>query len=218
MRVNWINNNSNTKCILFFNGWGMDENAVQHLKCDDFDICEFSGYHKKEGSFPDLNSYSEVYVIAWSLGVWMATSLLSKEKIKINRCIAINGTELPIDDSQGIPEKIFTGTLNGWNERNKVRFNRRISGNTRQINNSNIVLNNRSANDQKEELQYIKDQFNESNKPSINWDCAIIGSNDLIFAPANQQSFWKGKTSFTIIESAHYPFVDFTSWKQIIEL
>ena len=42
--------------------------------------------------------------------------------------IAINGTESPVDNSTGIPENIFKGTLETLDERNLRKFRMRMSG------------------------------------------------------------------------------------------
>ena len=41
MKYKWLNNVKNKKLIIFFNGWGMDENVVKHLDCEDYDVLMF---------------------------------------------------------------------------------------------------------------------------------------------------------------------------------
>ncbi len=41
MKYKWLNKQNNKKLIIFFNGLGMDENAVNHLDTEDYDIVMF---------------------------------------------------------------------------------------------------------------------------------------------------------------------------------
>ena len=47
------------KIILFFNGWGMDENVVNHLNSEDYDVLMFYDYNSLDTDFDLLNNYSE---------------------------------------------------------------------------------------------------------------------------------------------------------------
>ena len=38
MKYKWINYKNNKKLIIFFNGWGMDENVVKHFSPEDYDV------------------------------------------------------------------------------------------------------------------------------------------------------------------------------------
>ena len=75
MKYKWLNKNNNQKLIIFFNGWGMDENVVKHLSPEDFDVLMFYDYNTLEIDFDWdlLNIYHEKNLIAWSMGVMVAT-------------------------------------------------------------------------------------------------------------------------------------------------
>ena len=48
----WLNKQENNKkLIVFFNGWGMNETPIQHLKTDDFDILMLNDYRNLEFDF-----------------------------------------------------------------------------------------------------------------------------------------------------------------------
>ncbi|GAK51104.1 hypothetical protein U14_02346 [Candidatus Moduliflexus flocculans] len=44
MKWHWIQQRHNSRLLLFFNGWGMDEHAVAHLECDDWDVLTVCDY------------------------------------------------------------------------------------------------------------------------------------------------------------------------------
>ena len=84
MKYKWLNKNSNQKLIIFFNGWGMDENVVKHLNCEDYDVLMFYNYNTLETDFDFklLNIYPEKNLIAWSMGVMVATNFIKYFSLK----------------------------------------------------------------------------------------------------------------------------------------
>jgi biotin synthesis protein BioG len=216
MDITWINREDNPKCILFFNGWGMDENAIKHLDYSGFDICMFSNYKTIEEAGDEFSGYNEVNVVAWSMGVWAASQILEKSNIKITKAIAINGTERPVDDVYGISKAVFRGTLEGWDERNRNKFNMRMLGGRDNYKNFSDSLSSRSLEDQKNELQSIFDNRENSGTLGIGWSKAIVGEKDMIFTPHNQKNWWDGKTGMVIKNIPHFPFIGLKSWESIL--
>jgi len=218
MKKHWLNKQGNKDCILFFNGWGMDEKAIRYLDSSNFDICMFNEYHELSSIDEDLSQYDAIYVVAWSLGVWVASHILSQSSLKIAKAIAINGTQQPIDDKLGISPSIFQLTLNTWDDKNRSKFYIRMFGGQRQY----ILLSDRISDDepnkQKQELSHILQQVFLNEEVDFNFDCALIGTNDLIFTSVNQKNYWNAKTRIVEIEIPHYPFTLFESWDQIIKL
>ena len=214
----WLNKQENKDCILFFNGWGMDENIVAHLDVGKFDICMFYDYNPISKIDEDFDKYNNIYLVAWSLGVWVSAKLLSQTKIKIAKAIAINGTQKPIDTDNGIYPKIFKVTLETWNERNRNKFNMRMFGGKSEYVKFNNLATIRDVENQKLELSYIFKEIFSGKVFEINFDCAILGSNDLIFTSKNQLNYWKEKTRIVEKDIPHYPFSIFENWRKIIDL
>ena len=67
MKYKWLNKIGNQKVIVFFNGWGMDENIVRHLDYEDFDILMFCDYNTLDTDFDftELTKYRNKYLIAF---------------------------------------------------------------------------------------------------------------------------------------------------------
>ena len=105
MKYKWLNINQNNKVIVFFNGWGMDESVVYHLDFSDYDVLMFYDYNNLDTNFDfnSLDKYKNKSLIAWSMGVMVATLF---HKIEYNATTAINGTLKPIDNDFGIPQRI----------------------------------------------------------------------------------------------------------------
>jgi len=213
----WISKKQNPTCILFFNGWGMDVNAIGHLELDGFDLCMYYNYHNIGSIHDNLLNYQTIILVAWSLGVWAAEQIISQSGIKIHKSIAINGTSCPVHDQYGIPCKIFAMTIKGWNETSKVKFNQRMMGENQKTNDYERFLSGRSSDDQKKELQAIY-TANKNNQHLMHWDFAIVGMKDLVFPATNQLNWWTGKTKVTETNQPHFPFNGLQRWEQLIML
>ncbi|WP_273493269.1 pimeloyl-ACP methyl esterase BioG family protein, partial [Butyricimonas sp. An62] len=100
MKRKWITKEGNRVLTLFFCGWGMDERTVQHVGGIG-DLLLFYDYRDISGEdAPEVEGYESVRVVAWSMGVWAASVLLSRWNIPVSCRVAINGTERPVDGSQ----------------------------------------------------------------------------------------------------------------------
>jgi pimeloyl-[acyl-carrier protein] methyl ester esterase len=216
MNRRWINKKQNQTCILFFNGWGMDEKAIAHLSFNGFDLCIFNNYRSIDPIGDELGGYQNVILVAWSLGVWAAEQTICQSDIRIHKSIAVNGTSRPVHDRYGIPRGVFETTLQGWNEANRIKFNRRMMGGTQALNDQERFLPDRSVDDQKGELQAIY-RFHESEFPaSFHWDVALVGEKDLIFSALNQRNWWTGRTKIQETALPHFPFAGMQHWDQLI--
>lgn len=211
---------SSDKLLLFFAGWSARPELFTRLKAEEgTDVMVCFDYRDTDFG-EDLSRYNEIHLIAWSMGVRMA-ELAVGWQYSFASATAINGTPCPIDDSYGIPEKIFRGTLDNLTTDGLRRFNRRMCGN-REILSQYEASATRPLNEVKDELQHIYDLCHKqaTRKPgneasSIAWTRAIIGSDDYIFPTANQRNYWHGRCPLTEIIAPHYPF---NLWKQWNEL
>ena len=218
MQIEFLHKTNKPKLILFFNGWGMNDSVVKHLENSDFDVLSFSNYDN-DFSFDLtlLESYKEIHLIAWSMGVWAASKTLEGYTFKLKRSVAINGTLKPISDTFGIPISIFEGTINNFSDRNKMKFDRRMLGSKESFAWYQNLSLKRGNSSQLEELKIIyKNAINTT--IDFTFDEIFIGQEDLIFPVNNQIEFWKNKGQVTKIECPHFPFLFFNSWSDIIDI
>jgi pimeloyl-[acyl-carrier protein] methyl ester esterase len=218
MNHSWINKANNSSCILFFNGWGMDGNVVSHLNPDDYDILMLNNYNPVTSINEDLVSYRNVFIVAWSLGVWAAVRSSWLSEIKIKRAIAINGTPLPVDDIYGINSKVFNDTLNTLTEMSYKNFSIRMFGGVKLYRQNLIRLSAINFSSQREELLGISNQISGQEHGMLEFDTAIFGNNDLIFTSHNQKNYWDHRARVVELNISHYPFGLFNSWAEIIDL
>lgn len=204
MRTKWIVKNQNSNLIIFFNGWGMDENPLRQIDWGQNDVLMVYDYSSIL-PLENLDEYRYKLVIAWSMGVMMASKILHKNPhLKINKSIAINGTLLPIDKKYGILPKIYDLTLNSFSEKTRDKFFNNMFQNGEL---SKIDLPSRELNSQKEELEFLKKMAETSPQQGLCFDLAIVSENDKIISTNNQLNFWETtNTPVYSINSGHYPF------------
>ena len=203
MKYKWLNKKENKKLILFFNGWGMDECVVNHLQPEDCDVLMFYDYNTLETDFDFklLSTYTEKYLIAWSMGV-MTASLFDIDYVSKT---AVNGTLKPIDDKFGIPKRIYDLTLRGFSPKGAEKFIKNMF-----IENESLPVPQRDFENQKSELEALTHY--EANQ-DFKYDRVILSSCDKIIPTKNQMEFWKIEPN---TQSGHAPFNLFKKWSELL--
>ena len=193
------------RLLLFFAGWGMDEHPFLQYAPQDSDFMICYDYRTLDFDTSPLTGYTVIDVVAWSMGVWAASQVLSKGSLAIRRRIAINGTPFPIDEKRGIPPAIFMGTLEGLNEASLRKFQRRMCADGNVFARFQLTAPERSIEELKEELAAVAEQYRILPTGTFAWEQAIIGESDRIFPPTNQRAAWKGISMSNIDgNEAHY--------------
>lgn len=190
--------------LLFFAGWGMDEYPFMEYLPEDRDCLICYDYRSLDFDYSLTDDYSEIRVIAWSMGIWAASYVLKDNPFPVAESIAVNGTIYPVDDERGIAGRIFRGTLDGLNDQTLLKFRRRMCGSQDALNRFLSNAPKRPVEDLREELRRIGEMSRETERSSFRWDEVYIGRQDKIFLPANQQKAWE-RANVRIIEAEHYP-------------
>ena len=218
MQAEWLKKKGNGTLVLFFNGWGMEPWVVGHLKGEE-DILAFSDYRTleiEEEVLRGVDNYARVYVVAWSMGVWAAANVLRNWALPLRGTVALNGTERPVDDTVGIPEKVYLLTERGMNPRGRERFVARMLGDAEEKERFKAHPLCRELPELCEELVKIREQCAVARQVWI-WDKVYISRQDVIFPPDNQQHWWDGRAKeIRFLPGAHYPFYHFQSWEEIL--
>ena len=215
MKGEWIVRRGSGKLLLFFNGWGMDRCVAESFAprvsaSGEHDIAVLYDY--RDLALPDpiagaVAGAESVELLAWSMGVWAAAHAGIE---RVERAVALNGTPWPRDAERGIPPELFTGTLEGWNDANRQRFERRMmTGVPPEVVES--VRSQRSSGDQKAELQAIADSLSGGqlkSSPAWRYSKAIVGGRDQIVRAENQRHAWQ-EMGVPVVEypaMPHFPF------------
>ncbi len=219
------NRQGNRDLVLFFNGWAMTPETVEHLSFDDAqDLLVLWDYRSLDLDF-DISAYRHIKLAAWSMGVWAADKWYTalSEKPNITEAVAVCGTGYPMSDERGIPQTIFEATLEGVSEQNRARFNRRMCGG-KSLRHLFDALAKRPTEEIKAELQCVYEaelkrlSLGEVPKQACApWTKALIGGKDRIIPADNQRRYWLelGLEPEILAEEAHYLFGAFTSWEQL---
>lgn len=208
MKQKWLNKQNNSKLIVFFNGWGMDEQIINNLAFDDYDVFAVSDYRSFEEIKENFNPYSEKNLICWSMGVF--TSNYYYEQLKdFDNKIAVNGTQNPIDDNFGIPIQIYNLMIDNFNELTVKRFMKKMTL-------SDVLDNYQSRTDEslKEELISIK---NLKITKYLDFNKVLISTKDKIIPVKNQRNYWISKKIEPIeTELPHYIFDKYSKWSELL--
>jgi biotin synthesis protein BioG len=210
MKTKWLHKSENEKLIVYFAGWSMNGSEVSQLKTTDFDVLAVYDYKDLTFDSELIQPYQEVYIIAWSFGVAVANEV----SLPAKKSIAVNGTLKPIDDNFGIMDTFFDQTLATMNEENYQSFLARTFNKT----DDRSAISFREIDEQREELRILGKTFRNCQMEN-HFDLAVISKRDRIFLKRAQNAFWETQNCRTIeITSAHYPFQNWKSWQEIIEL
>ncbi len=208
MKYNWLNRENNSKIIVFFNGWGMDDYVIKHLKSENFDILSFCDYESFEDINIDFSIYSEKILICWSMGVYIANLYYEKFK-NFDRFIAVNGTQKPIDDKWGIPIAIYDLMIDNFNETTVSRFMKKMT-----LSDELVSYKSRSDEELKNELISIK-KLNPDKY--LKFDKAIISKKDKIIPAKNQLAFWQEQgVKIKEKDLPHYIFNTCSFWSDLL--
>lgn len=191
MKQTYIIQEDNPKLLLFFAGWAADETPFRQYRPKGMDYMICYDYRTLDFDASLLERYRQVNVVAWSMGVWAAAIALASVPKKKLLSIAFNGSISPIDDSEGIPTKIFRATLDGLTPVSLQKFMRRMCKDSHAYKAFLAMTPRRDFNEIKEELELIERQYIQRRGITLDkdngylYDYAFIGLHDRIFPVEN---------------------------------
>lgn len=204
MKLEIIKNKGN-KLILFFLGYSFLPSSLGHLKINpDYDLAIVYDYSDLNCDFLNDFKEKEIYLIAFSMGVWAAN--LSIKNLNIKKAVAVNGTPFGIDEKFGISKENFKKTLDNFDFENfkKLCF-------LSDLKRVNFDFNKDSF----FELKNIYKNATIECKNNISWDKVIISKKDLIFPPNACEWFSCQKI---YLNSPHFVFFKFDNFGEIFEV
>lgn len=207
----FIKKENNPALLLFFAGWGADDRLFNLPVEAGYDYLLCYDYRSLDFDYTLLQGYTSIRLLAWSMGVWVASQVFRGKDFPWQMKLAVNGTLLPVDDGQGIPETVFSATLARFSEQTLVRFRRRMCGSVEEVKAFLSHRPYRSVEELHEELAALGKAVACSGMPLFSWDKAVVGVRDKIFPAANQMNFWKGKTAVFPEDMEHYDDAFFAS-------
>lgn len=205
MTIQSIKMTGSLRAVVIFAGWAMDARPFASLHKDGYDLYVAYDYRTAEADTALLDRYDEICIVAWSWGVPAAARFIHRHsELPVTAAIAVNGTMTPIDDTCGIPERIFQGTLDGLTESSLAKFYRRVCGSASLYRRFAEGAPMRDFASLRPELEAIRDNGASPLSPLI-FDRVMISDADLVIPSDNQRHAWKGHPCVMETEGAHLP-------------
>lgn len=209
-----------TRLVLCFAGWAASPELFRRIGTDkETDVWIVFDYRQRAFNEP-IGMYKEIYLVAWSLGVWVAGRMM-KATLEATSphirwtTVAVNGTGRPISDSDGIPEAIFRGTLERLDAEGLRRFVRRMCG-SRERFDAWQALPARPLEEVREELQTLYDAIRaEGDAEAFAWDRVWLSRADRIFPYANLSHYWQEHPDIRVTDTPHEPFYQWDQWEML---
>ena len=183
----------------------MDWRPFGHLDHSDYDILVVWDYRDLAYNWHPLLRYEEICLIAWSMGVFVASISIHEIEPRVTMRVAINGTLTPIDDTRGIPPAIWRGTMNALSPGTWRKFKRRMCDSAEQYEKFAENAPKRTIPDLTEELEALETHTLFHTGQITDWDLAIVSRHDGIFPPANQLRAWRDVAPTRTLEAGHLP-------------
>lgn len=211
MKYEFIHRDATGRLILIFAGWSADPSLYRHIHLEGWDLLVVYDYNDLVFPIQLLDDYHTISLFAWSLGVFVASRTIPFDRISI--AVAVNGTENPVSDYEGIPEAIYEGTLSTLSERNLMKFRRRVYGDKYSELSPLFSIPEEGIDGLAAQLRLIRDVSGNigcKNHQHSRWDRVYISLSDMIFPPDNQINSWNQNSSspeIITLDAPHY--IDF---------
>lgn len=213
MQAYWLNKEGNESIIVFMLGWASDHIILDSALPKGYDaVCiydyrDIDRYMENgvEEFFFDNDirpeSYAKSCLIAWSFGVWAAEMLF--KDIEFDKAVAFNGTPFPVHDTYGIPPRVMDVTIRGLARGGMEAFNQKTYGEYYSV--YSDILCPDETEEYVAELKTLSECSRKPYTPSIQWDKAVIGTEDKIFPVENMTCYWNGLAE--LLPLYHFPFI-----------
>lgn len=212
----YFRDNKSENLILFFLGWGMDERPLSPLKSTS-DILFIYDYSNLELDFKtDFSKYKKITLVAYSCGVFMASSL-KKHLPEFDFKIAINGSLILFDEELGLTKEGYKA-LESISPKNYMEFREKHLTDTKEeldLFNKNQPF--RSFESATEELRTLN-KYNAQNKNiEFKYDIALVPKKDNTLLTKNQIKQWQqSKTPYKLVDGGHFNLYKFKDLDEII--
>ncbi|MDE7413814.1 MAG: DUF452 family protein [Muribaculaceae bacterium] len=183
------------RLILIFSGWSCGADLYHDFTFPGWEIAVVDDYSSLSFDIAELERFSTIYLFAWSLGVFMASTIDFRSHI--TAAVAINGTLKPADDLKGIPRDIFVKTAENLTPRNLIKFRRRMAGESdifNQIFKKEFSVEESSG--LRNQLFSILDWQESHPSYPLPWKKVFISENDAIFPYKNMRRFWEDESIY----------------------
>ena len=137
---------------------------------------------------------------------------------EINKSVAVSGTFCPVHTVFGINPKVYNIMLNALSVQTIANFKQNMFANCSK-NDSDIKSADRTLENLREELINIKANSKErAMEDGFQFDTVILTRNDKIFPFRAQENFFENHPHKVVLETGHFPFFEFETFDNILEV
>lgn len=203
MKINYLIQNQNSQeLILVFGGFASHPSHFLHLKSNKNVILVYD-YENLDFNL-NLNPFSKIILVAFSMGVCVASKIL--KDVKFSQKIAINGTNFGIDKLKGIHPAIFSKQIKKFEP---LVFKKSLFKERQDLTNNFIFKDEISL---KKELESLYNFTLKEPNENFTWDKIYSSKMDEIFPPnALKNAFSK----LIFLDEPHFAFFHFKTWDEI---
>lgn len=159
--------------------------------------------------------YRQLYLLAWSMGVWVAGHLLGPFCDRFASLVAVNGTTTPIDDRRGIEAKAYADMISSFSAGTLETFYQAMFDDRREAEFFLRHRPQRPADNMLAELVMLRCAYLEHGPAADIFTRKIIGSRDRIFPARSQLRAWD-KDHSTVLPLPHFPFYALPDWRALL--
>jgi len=218
MRSCWLSKKDLSSCILFFSGWGMDPAPFRALPPTRHDLFMLYDYRELDQAGIGAlipTGYQRLYLLAWSMGVWVAGHLLAPFRERFTALVAVNGTTTPIDDRCGIDPEAYAGMISSFSAGTLDAFYQSMFDDRQQ---AGIFFRNRPRRPTDtilHELVMLRRSYLEHGPAADLFTRKIVGSRDRVFPARSQLRSW-GRNNCAVLPLPHFPFYAMPDWQAFL--
>ncbi len=219
MKIRWLHRHDRSSLLIFCNGWGMDGAPFIPLQAHALDVLMCYDYTKmdlEQDLFTMISRYRQIFLVAWSMGVWAGQRLFRHHSDRFDRKIAVNGTLCPIHARYGIAPEVFSATLAGFNTAARLRFYHRMCRDRRAFEYFLAHQPERDIEDQRQELAGLIGKTDCCPVEASIYTDVVIADKDLIMPTASQRLFWR-QGGIHPVDGHHFLFYRWNSWDAVLE-
>ncbi len=222
MQGQWLVRENRDALLIFYNGWGMDARpfaAMQSQWVDVYMLYDYRDLTLPESLAKMAAVYSEVHVLAWSLGVWAAMKTSDAWPVLLTSATALNGTLQPIHSRFGIPPQVFDATLEQLTSETRLAFYRNMFSTEGEAETFLLQPPLRSLEEIRAELKHLhRSIMTESADPAGGFvqpfGRVVIGTHDRIIPAVAQRRFWQDHPACRRMDFGHFPFYSVPRWEE----
>ncbi len=206
MRLVYHTRRGNPGLLLFFLGWGMDENPFLPLKIRGWDLALIYDY--RDLNFPPIPSYAEIKILGWSAGVY--AGLLALREGLAQQGVFVNGTGAFCHPTWGIHPRLWRATWQALKRAPQQTLSKFYQNMFRHSEDLRFFLTHRPQRSISEIIEELEALMGFDPCLEVRGEVrAFVGRDDAIFPPLAQKRYWEERgIPWLFLPGGHFPFYE----------